>query len=1099
MLGGSKFVLAWTLCAMFVIGAFSCLAAPVSAATGYVVFQNTSGTPVDQYVVPTTMRVAFCGNGGDYFGSYFVYTLKDPNYQTVDYMEYPIASFSDVNTYSLTTSSPIGTWRATLRFWDEASCRWSTVGSDSVAVTTGALPNIEVGGIGATPSPAINTHAMTIGYSISTNAVPFTQTVTTQLLINDDVKQTTYLYGSSGVNTYGYQYSTIASYGMTVRVVTDVLNTVTETSEADNTVTRDPTVIAEGTVSFGANSYPVPGTMSISVSRYHGDSAEGKFRLYLEAGLSTKKSVEWLDAEGSSVVTYSLISGDPGGYWEAELYWYRFADGTSYSLDSDRTWVEGATPIVSPTGSVSIPSSSYEYPAAFTTSYSGWGGDGTEGKFVFTLKDSLGAIKTTEERTSTSTNFAFYDSVGYTLLQTDPSGVWTGTLTWYRFATGIHYTLASDTTIVYNANYDSDLDGLTNVDEVDVYGTNPADWDTDDDGLSDGQEVLTYGTNPLDQTTDGDGWTDWAEVVTYHTNPLLTDTDADGAADHLDLNPFIDLKLAIYLYGAQALDPVDVGTAADFYFKVTVGSLTPQTSSIYGNDNLIGGVTSQTPLRWWDFNVPDTLSTPTITVKIELWDDDGIKDNLCDISKQASSSTDKTLGRAAIITYDLRTGEWTGDDSTTDPKPGFVSGEEDYSTKNQDDCIVWFWLWQYDNDGDGHTFQQEIIRGLNPSAQSSYDYDYDSDGLPDHREYHVRSNPARVDCDGDKINDGYEGYYALGFKHFLHDGSEYYMRPTIREDATPFMDYVRANIQYCADAANRYEFMLSYEWLDYFEDTGQQAFAEGLYQAILDHYVVDIDDELKEMNQACYGGTLVELVFAALEPFPLNLISCWGIIMEWALTEMAIQMVEGLLGPTLNFWNDLVLMWSPYWDDGVDHAFEDGAGIKEMITYGLYGLEGAGGEELISDSMGLLQGHLIDALSSATGPSVFQNAVLPHITEAVTAFGTQFDAASSTDYVSSRCYLKVKTDEGVVDRLVIDPYVPSDNYLRYYTEVEYRLYNVGVAIQQAWYGDTTIIPGSYGRVTQGQVAQDLLTMIYQTIMVMKQMRWLLQEIAFPQT
>ena len=43
---------------------------------------------------------------------------------------------------------------------------------------------------------------------------------------------------------------------------------------------------------------------------------------------------------------------------------------------------------------------------------------------------------------------------------------------------------------------DSDNDGLSDTDEVQVYGTDPYKGDTDGDGRSDGEEVLV-GTNPL--------------------------------------------------------------------------------------------------------------------------------------------------------------------------------------------------------------------------------------------------------------------------------------------------------------------------------------------------------------------------------------------------------------------------------------------------------------------------------------------------------------------------------------------------------------------------------------------------------------------------
>lgn len=67
------------------------------------------------------------------------------------------------------------------------------------------------------------------------------------------------------------------------------------------------------------------------------------------------------------------------------------------------------------------------------------------------------------------------------------------------------YTRAQDAPIGTQAvvNYeggpalDSDLDGLTDQAEVQIYGTDPKNHDTDDDGYYDGSEVLA-GTDPLD-------------------------------------------------------------------------------------------------------------------------------------------------------------------------------------------------------------------------------------------------------------------------------------------------------------------------------------------------------------------------------------------------------------------------------------------------------------------------------------------------------------------------------------------------------------------------------------------------------------------------
>lgn len=94
-------------------------------------------------------------------------------------------------------------------------------------------------------------------------------------------------------------------------------------------------------------------------------------------------------------------------------------------------------------------------------------------------------------------------------------------------------------------NPDTDGDGLTDWEEIYVYGTDPLNPDTDGDGLTDGEEVLIYGTDPLNPDTDGDGLTDGEEVKTYRTDPLNPDTDGDGLTDFEEVR----------VYGTDPLNP----------------------------------------------------------------------------------------------------------------------------------------------------------------------------------------------------------------------------------------------------------------------------------------------------------------------------------------------------------------------------------------------------------------------------------------------------------------------------------------------------------------------------------------------------------------
>ncbi|MFC1582647.1 hypothetical protein ACFL4W_03830 [Planctomycetota bacterium] len=93
---------------------------------------------------------------------------------------------------------------------------------------------------------------------------------------------------------------------------------------------------------------------------------------------------------------------------------------------------------------------------------------------------------------------------------------------------------------------DSDSDGLTNADELNVYHSDPGDDDTDGDGLDDYAEVITYGSDPNDRDTDNDLYNDFWETDNAYdpTDPMdkpggpAGDTDADDIADSWEVNRY---------------------------------------------------------------------------------------------------------------------------------------------------------------------------------------------------------------------------------------------------------------------------------------------------------------------------------------------------------------------------------------------------------------------------------------------------------------------------------------------------------------------------------------------------------------------------------
>ncbi|HTK82399.1 MAG TPA: OmpA family protein [Bacteroidota bacterium] len=107
-------------------------------------------------------------------------------------------------------------------------------------------------------------------------------------------------------------------------------------------------------------------------------------------------------------------------------------------------------------------------------------------------------------------------------------------------------------------NPDTDGDGLSDGDEVNVYHTNPLKPDSDGDGLNDGDEVKKHKTDPNKADTDGDGLKDGEEVMKYTTDPLKADTDGDGLKDGEEVNQYKTDPLKADTDGGSVNDGTEV-------------------------------------------------------------------------------------------------------------------------------------------------------------------------------------------------------------------------------------------------------------------------------------------------------------------------------------------------------------------------------------------------------------------------------------------------------------------------------------------------------------------------------------------------------------
>jgi len=191
-------------------------------------------------------------------------------------------------------------------------------------------------------------------------------------------------------------------------------------------------------------------------------------------------------------------------------------------------------------------------------------------------------------------------------------------------ATVVAFATGSAATATAAADADDDADRLANTREAGL-GTDPKMADTDGDGLTDGEEVLVWGTNPLNRDSDGDTLPDGDETQ-IGTNPLEKDTDGDGIPDNEDTTPAMRSTPTITPFPTIPGTTGDICPGSPTPGRLAVGmlaSVTPggvanrvrdnpskQSGAIIGymppgtNFLVIGGPTCDPDdqIRWWQIN-----------------------------------------------------------------------------------------------------------------------------------------------------------------------------------------------------------------------------------------------------------------------------------------------------------------------------------------------------------------------------------------------------------------------------------------------------------------------------------------------------------------
>ena len=193
------------------------------------------------------------------------------------------------------------------------------------------------------------------------------------------------------------------------------------------------------------------------------------------------------------------------------------------------------------------------------------------------------------------------------------------------------------------------------------------------------------------------------------------------------IDPLVDSKnVTVTIKEIRALDKIDLFSDPDFFVKVFINDF-EDTSDIWYNQKYVNETWSVTQ------DVPN--DEENVSIKIQLWDWNLLRDKLCDIS--GNSRSDPNSYDVELV-YSLKTGHWRGDDSI-DPQSiqfdrsgyGRLNGCDDNSIyENDRDCEVWFDITQNDYDGDGIPYWTEVnVYGTDPEDDDT-GRDYDDDGVP---------------------------------------------------------------------------------------------------------------------------------------------------------------------------------------------------------------------------------------------------------------------------------------------------------------------------------------------------------------------------------
>ncbi|MHA1442566.1 MAG: hypothetical protein ACTSPK_12010, partial [Candidatus Heimdallarchaeota archaeon] len=310
----------------------------------------------------------------------------------------------------------------------------------------------------------------------------------------------------------------------------------------------------------------------------------------------------------------------------------------------------------------------------------------------------------------------------------------------------IHYTIGWT---------DSDEDGLIDKDEMDIYGTDPANPDTDGDQLLDGEEI-EFGFDPFDPDEDNDLMYDGYE---FHNglDPYTNDS-------YLDFDSDLLLNIEEFLAGSLPnTNDSDIDGVSD-YDEVKTYFTNPRNGDS-DNDDVPDGVEifdlgsnpnsndtdSDGMHDWfeWIYNlqilVNDSYDDPDFDGLVNILEyENGIRPDRPDTDADGLNDYDEVIvwGTRPVNLDTDNDGLWDGEEvHTYGTHPLLKDTDSDYL----DDVVEIFTSFtnatNNDTDGDLMIDGFEWYYGLDPLNNTDWPYDFDGDGLTNLEESYLLTNP----------------------------------------------------------------------------------------------------------------------------------------------------------------------------------------------------------------------------------------------------------------------------------------------------------------------------------------------------------------------